>query len=473
MPSDCTALKRYEQVADHLRGLIAAGTYGVEDRLPAVRPLSSQMGVSITTVLEAYRLLEDQGLVQARPQSGYYVSGPAPRACEPADLRMEEPVPVGMGETLVRFLRDLHREHLIQFGAACPNPDLLPTARLARCLARVARDHEKLGNSYDLPPGCEALRIQIARRAQASGCGVGPEEVLLTLGCQEALYLCLQAICQPGDTVVVESPTFYGHLQAIEMLGLKALEIPSDPVSGMSMLALRQALEDCPVKAILVSPSFSNPTGSCLSDEQKRHLLDLTRAQQIPIIEDDIFGELSHSPQRPRALRSFDREDRVLLCSSFSKTLAPGYRVGWILTSQRYRSRLLQLKTFSNLGSPVLPALAIADFLSNGGFDHHLRACRKTYARLVHGMAERVLQLFPPGTTVTRPRGGFVLWVQLPPGSPDLTQVYSQALQRGLTFGPGPLFSARGRFSQCLRLCAPYWGPQTETALARLAELLF
>lgn len=469
MRAEATVLHRYERVANHVRYLIESGTYTAEQKLPSVRALSEQLRVSVTTVLEAYRMLEDQGHVEARPQSGYYVAPPQGTLKPIAHSEPCDPVDVGMGEFLMRHLRDFQRPELVQFGSACAAPELLPTARLARAMARISK--EGGGNSYDLPPGCEALRIQIARRSLPMGCLVRPDEVMLTLGCQEALSLCLRATCQPGDTVAVESPTFYGHLQAIEMLGLKVLELPSDPVHGISLAALRQSLEEVRLGAVLLCTNYSNPTGSSLSDADKEELLEILAQREVPLIEDDIFGELSHLPKRPRAARAFDRRDLVLLCSSFSKTLAPGYRVGWVLAGPRFMPRLQQLKLFSNLASPLLPALAIADFLGSNGYDHHLRQMRRTYAAQVHQMAEATLRYFPAGTRVTRPRGGFVLWVQLPEQI-DTRPIYGKAVQAGLTFGPGPIFSARSRFKNCLRLCAPYWSPRTEPYLARLGELL-
>lgn len=471
MSMPASVLHRYEQVAAHLRHLIESGTYSSMQKLPSVRSLSGQLHVSITTVLEAYRVLEDEGLVEARPQSGYYVNAPGLVARVERQERIEDPVDVGMGEFLMRYLRDFQRRDLVQFGCACPNPEQLPSARLARCLAKVSRELGPAGNLYDIPPGCEALRVQIARRALQAGCAVGPEEVMLTLGAQEAITLCLLATCKAGDTVAVETPTFYGHLQAIEMLGLKAVEIPSDPVHGVSLASLRQALEDVPIKAMLLCTSYSNPTGASLSDEDKHELLEILGRHEIPLIEDDIFGDLSHAQHRPHAARAFDRRDLVLLCSSFSKTLAPGYRVGWVLAGPRYMARLHQLKLFSNLGSPMLPALAISEFLSTGAFEHHLRQCRRLYARQVCQMADAVERCFPQGTTVTRPRGGFVLWVELPQGY-DIRLFYPKAIELGLTFGPGPIFSARGRFRNCLRLCAPYWNPAAEPMLWKFAGLL-
>lgn len=466
-------LHRYEQVAAHVRQLVENGAYTTGQKLPSVRSLSQQLQVSITTVLEAYRSLEDQLLVEARPQSGYYVSPPQATPVAPAvDLECAEPTPVGTGEFFMQHLRNQRRSDLIQFGTADPNPDDLPVLRLAKTLAKVAREHARAVVSYDIPPGCEELRVQIARRALQARCVVSPDEVMLTLGAQEAIMLCLRATCQAGDTVAVESPTYYGFLQTIESLGLRVVEIPSDPNHGISLTALQQTLDDVPVRAVLLSTTHSNPNGSTLSDSDKEALVDMLGARDIPLIEDDVFGELSFTPKRPRAARSYDKRDLVLLCSSFSKTLSPGFRVGWVLAGPRWMPRLQQLKLFSNLGSPLLPALALSEFLTTSGFEHHLRRARRQYAAQVHGMADAIVRLFPPGTRVTRPKGGFVLWVQLPQEH-DMIAAYTRAVVQGMTIGPGPIFSARGRFRNCFRLCAPFWTPQTEPMLVRLAERVF
>lgn len=461
--------KRYEKVANHIRHLVETGTFTSQDKLPSVRTLGRQLQVSLTTVLEAYRLLEDQGLIEARPQSGYYVRArvqPAPPLEErPACV----PTAVGMADFLTRFLKDFQRRDLLQFGSACPCPSQVPTDRLAKTLAKVVRELPLECNSYDLPPGCEPLRAQIARRSLEAGCVVAPEDVVLTIGCQEALYLCLRATCQPGDTVAVESPTFYGHLQAIERLGLKALEIPAHPVTGMSLAALRLALDEVPVKAVLCSPSYSNPTGSCLADADKQELVEMLARRQIPLIEDDIFGELGFTARRPRAAKAWDKEGLVLLCSSFSKTLAPGYRVGWAIPG-RYTNRVIMDKTFCNLASPALPALAINAFLANGGFDHYLRQVRRLYARRLHGLAEAVTRWFPTGTEVTRPVGGFVVWITMPEHV-DAMALYDRAVREGITLAPGPMFSARGRYRSCIRLSASYLDPEREHAVRRVGEL--
>lgn len=474
---------RYRQVADHLRHLIVSGTYPPLQKLPSVRKLSQQLEVSATTVVEAYRLLEDQGLVQVRPQSGYYVCSPEPPDTAPgqapptgreaSDLvrQVVSPINVSMGDFLVRHLREFRRPDLVPFGDACPNPDQLPTQQLARAIAKVSKQAGFCGNNYDVPPGCDPLRAQIARRALQSGCVVSPDEVMLTLGCQEALSLCLRAVCQTGDAVAVESPTFYGHLQAIEMLGLRAVEIPSAPVRGISFAALSQAINDFPIRALIVCTQFSNPTGASHNDQDLQELLGILARREIPLIEDDTFGDLAHSPVRPHVAKAFDTADRVLLCSSFSKTMAPGYRLGWVIAGPRYMNRLHQLKLFSNLASPALPALAVNQFLLSGGFDRHLRQMRLHVALQVRQMSAAILEHFPKGTRVSQPRGGYILWVELPEHY-DTRLLYAKAIQLGLTISPGPIFSARGRFHNCMRLSATYWSKENAPLITALGHHL-
>jgi len=463
--------KLYEEIAKQVSHLIDRGTFRPGDRIPSVRKLSHQQKISITTVLEAYRLLENRGLIEARPQSGYFVRARFPTL--PAEPEISKPsqgpTRVSMGELVMMVLRDTHHPKLLQLGAAIPSPELLPTDKLNRTLSAMGRRHGVRGNSYDVPPGCQELRIQIARRALTAGCALTPDEVVTTSGCQEAIVLALRATCGPGDTVAIESPTFYGALQAMEMLGLRALEIPTHPRDGISLEALSSAIQGRPIRACLLIPNFSNPLGSCMPDRKKRELVELLSAYEIPLIEDDIYGDLSFSPERPKVAKAFDKKGLVLLCSSFSKTLAPGYRVGWVAPG-RFKSEVERLKLVSNIGTVLLPQLAIAEFLANGGYDHHLRRIRRIYARQVALMAQAVSKFFPEGTRVTRPSGGFILWVELPEHV-DSLELYELAVKSGITFAPGPIFSAEQKYRNFIRLNAARWSEKVEDALARLGQL--
>lgn len=460
----------YEQVAQQLVRQIEDGTFSPGERIPSIRQLSRRQAVSVATILEAYRLLEDQGWIEPRPQSGYFVSahaGNRPAEPEPTSPGLD-PTQVSIGELSIRVLRDSHDPALVQLGAAAPNPALLPIDRLQRLAGALGREFPERVAAYDAPPGCKELRIQIARRSLEAGCELRPEDIVTTTGCQEALVLCLRAVCRPGDTVAIESPIYYGVLQAIQSLGLNALELPTHPQDGLSLDALRRALDQHPIRACIIS-NFNNPLGSCMPEEARRELVALLAARDVPLIEDDVYGELCGGTSRPRTAKAFDQHGLVLLCSSVSKTLAPGYRVGWVAPG-RFFSEVEHLKVFNSFATVTLTQLAVAEFLRTGGYDRHLRRVRSVYAQQVAQMAQAVGKHFPAGTRVTRPSGGFVVWVQLPP-EVDALQLYQHALQHGVTFAPGPIFSAGGGYRNFLRLNAAVWSDEVQRAVAQLGRL--
>lgn len=463
--------KLYENVAHHLTELIESGVYNYGERVPSVRELSRDLEVSTTTVVEAYRLLEDQGILEARPQSGYYVRLHEVDAHIPQEAcpQPHDPVPVTVSDRLMGLLRDQQQPELVGLSRADAAPDLLPVAALQKCVASAVRESDCL-TEYDPPPGCRELRQAVAKRAALAGCHFSADDVVLTNGAQEALTLCLRAVCSPGDVVAIESPTFFGQLQAIEMLGLRVLEIPSDPKSGMSLDALQLALDQMPVKAIVATPSHSNPSGSCMPVPARQSLVEMAARAQVALIEDDVYGELGYGLQRLPAAKAFDRAGTVLYCSSLSKTLVPGYRLGWAVPG-RYREAVRQLKTLTNLASPSVLALGVSRYLQGAAFDRVLRPMRREYARRSRAMRETVLAHFPPGSRVSDPRGGFVLWVELPLGLSTL-DLYPIARAEGIVYAPGPLFSASGRYQHCMRLNASTWGVREQRAVERLGLLL-
>ncbi len=454
----------------HVGWLIEQGTLPAGGRVPSVRQLSQQQGVSISTVVQAYRLLEDRGLIEGRPQSGYYVRATTPEPwVAPARDATPDPTALSAAELMLMVLRDIGDPRLVPLGAAVPDAALLPAAKLHRLLTTLSRRCPERGVAYDAPAGCLELRVQVARRALATGCTLTPDDIVTTNGCQEALNLALQAVCQPGDAVAVESPTYYGLLQAIETLGLRAVEIPTHPQEGISLSALRYALAETPLRAAVVMSNFSNPLGTCLTDERKRALVALLSEHDVPLIEDDIYGDLCFGAERPRVAKAYDTRGLVLLCSSFSKTLAPGYRVGWIAAG-RYQARVEQLKMARNLATATLPQLAIAEFLANGSYDYHLRTMRRAYARQVAAVVGAVRQYFPSGTRVVEPAGGMVVWVELP-AAVDARVLYARARAAGISVAPGPLFSAKARYRSCVRLSAAGWSRPIARALRTLGAL--
>jgi len=461
----------YEKVANEITRLIDSGTFSPGDRIPSVRNLNKQMRVSIATVMEAYRLLEDRRLIECRPQSGYYVLSATPRKDAEIELSnpSSRPAKVSVSDLVMMILKDGGNPKLVQLGAAVPNPELLPADRINRAMSAVTRRHRIKNISYEFVAGYDGLRTQIARRALTAGYAITPDDIIITSGCQEAIILALRVICKPGDTVAIESPTYYNFLQAIEMMGLKALEIPTHPRDGIAIDALQYAIEHNRISACLCITSFNNPLGSCMPDERKKELVELLASHDIPLIEDDIYGDISFSAQRPKTAKAFDKKDNVILCSSFSKTIAPGYRIGWTAPG-RFRREIERMKSVTNLAAATPQQIALAEFLANGGYDHHLRKIRRLYARHVHLISESLLRHFPEGTKISRPAGGYVLWLELPQQI-DSLELYERAIKKGISFAPGPIFSSRQKYRNFLRLNAANWTDDVQDAIKTLGSL--
>lgn len=473
-------MKRYERHADAIAQLIHSGALRPGDRVPSVREASRTRGISPSTVFEAYYLLEAQGLIHARPRSGYYVSAQLPAApgAHPAEPLPSRSAPTSTGvaiSELVFEVLGLAREReLVPLGSAFPGLELFPLERLARCLASGMRKLDPWSIVQSLPPGDERLRQQIALRYGLHGSAVDAEQIIVTNGAMEALNLCLEAVTRPGDVVVVESPTFYAALQALERLNLQALEIATHPRDGIDLNALAEALArqppHQPVKACWLMPSFQNPLGSLMPEDKKRELVALLARHGVPLIEDDVYGELHFAPQRPPPAKAFDGQGLVMHCSSFSKSLAPGYRVGWVAAG-RFATAVQRLKLMTTLSAATPSQQALSEYLAQGGYDRHLRQLRRSLAQQQAVALAAVARHFPPGTRVSRPEGGYFLWVELP-AQVDALQLHRQALQHGISLAPGQIFSADRRFAHCVRI--NYGHPaqsRFEAALATVGAL--
>lgn len=464
---------RYEELARFVTDLVGAGTLGPGVRLPSLRQISIQRRVSLSTALQAYRLLEDRGIIEARPQSGYYVTRESTAGRElPAPSRpSSRATSVAIPEILIRLLEHAADPKLVPLGCAVPSAELLAAGRLDRYLARAARTKGQDHNVYTVARGDPLLRREIARRALAWGHALAPEDIAITCGCTEALSLALQAVTRPGDVVALESPTYFGVLHLLQALGLRALELPTDAVTGVDVAALERAVAGEGVQACLLSSSFNNPLGGTIPDQSKMAVLDLLARHQVPLIEDDVYGDIYFGAERPKPFMAFDRSGGTIYCSSFSKTIAPGYRIGWIATG-RHMQAVLERKLALTLSGPALPQAAFADFLSSGGYDNHLRRIRRVFEDNLDQMTRLIHRVFPAGTRVTRPGGGFVLWLELP-GAIDTRTIFDQAIAAGISFAPGEVFSAGGRYRNCMRLSGGYaWDARTATALERLGEMV-
>ncbi len=450
---------KYEQLADEMAELIRSGTFRPGDRIPSIRQMSRRKQVSVSTVMQAYCALEARGLIETRPRSGIFVRTALPRLMPEPRISSPEPDParVTVEEMVRMIILDAFNPDLVPLGAAYPSPDLMATGKLARLQAAIARRKGEKSGMYALPPqGALPLRVQIAQRAAAVGCRIRPDELVLTTGCAEAVSLCLRAACRPGDIVAIESPICFDVLQCIEALELRALEIPTHPRNGIRLETLEFAIEHNPVRACIVISNFNNPLGSCIPEERKQALVALLAKHEIPLIENDIFGDIHFGPDRPGICKSYDQKGLVMLCSSFSKTICPGCRVGWVAAG-RLLKRIEWLKYTSTMVSATLPQLAFAEFLASGACEQHLRRIRRTYERRVAAMIQVVERSFPEGTRVTRPSGGFLLWLQLPENA-DAFEVYRRSLQSGIAVTPGHIFSSSDHYQDFIRLNAAHGG---------------
>jgi len=441
----------YVNLAELLGTRIEQGFYRPGDRLPSVRALSIEHGVSLSTVQQAYRMLEDNGLATPKPKSGYFVPVSRELPELPAVGRpAQRPVDISQWDQVLELIRAVPRKDVVQLGRGMPDittPTLKP---LLRGLAQLSRRQDMPGLYYDNIHGNLGLREQIARLMLDSGCQLSPGDLVVTTGCHEALSTSIRSICEPGDIVAVDSPSFHGAMQTLKGLGMKALEIPTDPLTGISLQALELALEQWPIKAIQLTPNCNNPLGYIMPESRKRGLLTLAQRFDVAIIEDDVYGELSYTYPRPRTIKSFDEDGRVLLCSSFSKTLAPGLRIGWVAPG-RYLERVLHMKYISTGSTAPQPQIAIAEFLKSGHFEPHLRRMRSQYQRNRDAMIDWVTRYFPAGTRASRPQGSFMLWVELPEGF-DTLKLNRVLLDQGVQIAVGSIFSASGKYRNCLRM---------------------
>ncbi len=463
-------MKLYQQVADEIAAMIDSGVLRPGERLASVRQQRARRGISASTVFQAYELLVARGLVVARARSGFYVAAragaPEPAPSAPTGAASA----VDVSELVFAVLEAGRARSMVPFGSAFPSPLLFPLPKLARALSGAMRALDPWQTVSDLGDGNAELRRQIALRYQHDGAQVASDDIVITNGAMEALNLCLQVVTRPGDTVLIESPCFYAALQALERLGLKALEIATHPRDGIDLAALAEVLERHRPQACWLMTSFQNPLGSLMPDQKKRALVDLLAAHAIPLIEDDVYGELYFGAHRPALSKAYDREGLVLHCSSFSKCLAPGYRIGWTVPG-RFTQQVARLKLSSSLAAPTPSQLALSTYLAQGGIERHLRQLRRALASQQSAMLAGLVEHFPAGTRVTRPQGGYFLWVVMPDGV-DALALHRSAAQQGIGIAPGPMFSSQRGFANCIRLNYGHpWDARQAQALAVLGQL--
>ncbi|HEY5672878.1 MAG TPA: PLP-dependent aminotransferase family protein [Malonomonas sp.] len=462
---------RYRAVEKHLLALVASKALLPGEKLPSLRQLSNQLKVSISTISQAYLELEKRGILEARERSGFYLSASAMQLPQPASRPRPALVPtVSKRRDLIqKVLEALGNRELLPFGVVCPAEELLPAKILARITAATLRSNPTQMLDYAPVNGNLELRQQNARRAMEAGISVSPDEVLITSGAMEGVSIALRALTRPGDNVLIQSPSYFCFLQLLENCGLRAIEIPSAS-GGIDPRDVQKAIEQFDIRAAILVPNFNNPDGSLTSDAAKQQIVALLAERNIPLVEDDVYGDLYFGEQRPTTCKSFDRQGNVLLCSSYSKTITPGYRVGWMIPGRHY-AKVLDIKTSTNICSAAPTQLAIATFLREGYYERHLRRLRNAVKQQMEALLLSLHRHFPADTRASFPEGGAAIWVELP-RQIDAVDYFYQARQLGIGLAPGTIFSTQDKYNNFIRLsCTGIWNAQLEQGVAQLGQL--
>ncbi|MFJ3045837.1 PLP-dependent aminotransferase family protein [Herbaspirillum chlorophenolicum] len=467
----------YRKLAEHYQGAIQAGTLVVGDRMPSVRDLMRQHQVSLSTSLQTLRHMEEGGWLEARPRSGYFVRQPRRSAIrpvqEPKSLMAIDPAQyVGIHEKVSKYiaLRQKCAPRIDLSGMTCA-PELYAVDTLKQAAMRALREHPELLTSAMPHNGNQGFRQAVARRALNAGMRIDADEVVVTHGCIEALNLALRAVAGPGDTIAVESPTYFGLLQALENLGMRALEIPTSPHTGISAEALELAVRTYGnIKAVVVVPNLQNPLGCIMPDVNKDKLVRLCEELHLPLIEDDAYTELADGNVAPSTLKSRDRSGNVIYCASLNKVLAPGMRLGW-MNGGRWHERVMMLKFTHTRANEEWTQITAADFLASPAYDRHLRRLRELLKEQRERMAESIAAYFPEGTRLTVPSGGVGMWVELP-SQVCSQRLFEQALVEGVGVSPGAIFSNSNRYGHFLRICCGHpFTRELDQALRQLGQI--
>ena len=463
----------YQELADSIENMIRSGVYGAGTRMPSIRAFSRERGVSISTSVRTFHELERRGMVQATPRSGYFAVDQHESVGLPAMARAsEQPLLASSGSGVQRILEAADEIGIVDFATARPASDMLPDRELLRASRQAWKMERRRLMRPAYPPGIEELRVQVAKRLAKADCRVSPDELIITQGCQAAMALALRMLTKPGDVVAVEAPTHYGILELVKQLGLKALPIPTDPSYGISMNALELACQQWEVKAFIVVPNFSNPLGYCMYDVCKQRIVGVARRYGVAVIEDEVFGELRENHQRLSPIKRWDEEGHVYYCGSISKMFGSGFRVGWLTVPRDRLQQAREIQYAHTVSVDMHAQLATAKLLESANIDRFLNHASVEYNRRTAILARHVENSFPAGTRISRPRGGYLLWVELAEGI-DTFEVLDVALQKGISFAPGKLFSVDNQFGNCLRLNASEINARVaEKALIRLGKLL-
>jgi DNA-binding transcriptional MocR family regulator len=473
----------YLQIRNQLREMILDGTLGEGSRLPPERKMAAALGVNRSTVVNAYRELTADGLVEAhvgrgttvcRPpllpttQPPDHLSSPPPNHLTVHPLVWNEyfvPRPEGGRDPLLRDLMALlTRPDTISFAAGIPAPELYPLDDFRQAMTHVL---DSMGQTLLQPcpvEGYYPLRQTIARRMAGRGATVRAENILIVTGSQQGLDLIARAFLRAGDEVVMETPSYLGALQIFGAAGARLLSVPLDE-EGMRLDVLENILIRYRPKLIYTLPTFQNPSGRTMALRRRLRLLELARRHRVPIVEDDPYGELYYTEQPPSPLLALDQDGYVIYLSTFSKILFPGLRLGWVAAPRPVLERLSQIKQLADLHCSTLIQGAVHEFCQKGALDKHLDHVRDLYRQRRDAMLTALRQAQdtalaehgPAGLEWDEPQGGFNLWCQLPPGL-KARQLMIEAARQSVALVPGEVFYPDGGGQEEMRLnfsCPP------------------
>lgn len=460
----------YTEIAERIAAQIRNGILKTGDKLPSVRMLCREHQVSMNTAKRVFLELESQSLVESKPQSGYFVSRlmsvklPLPEVSRPSLIaNNDEP-----DELISRVYENMGKKGITFFSIGIPSGDLLPQAKLKKEIINATRELKDGGTEYEELQGNLKLRRMIAIRSLQWGGNFNETDLVTTNGGMNALSFCLMALGKPGDTIAIESPCYPGILQLANGLGLKVLELPTHPTTGIEIEALKKVIPQ--INLCLLIPNFNSPLGSCMPDENKKEIVKLLSENGIPLIEDDVYGDLYFGTSRPKCCKSFDKDGNVLYCSSISKTLAPGYRVGWIAPG-RYKDKILKLKLLHSTSSISIVNEAVANFLKSGRYEKHLQQMRKALQNNYQNYVQTIAESFPEGTKTSRPQGGLSLWVEFDKKI-QTTGLYDLAIKQNISIAPGRMFTLQDQFQNCMRLCIGLpWSEEIRLQLRQVGSL--
>ncbi|MFL9831475.1 PLP-dependent aminotransferase family protein [Flavobacterium sp. ST-87] len=461
----------YLKIARIIEEQIHIGSLKTGEKLPSIRTVQKIYGISINTVKQAFLELESKSLIESKPKSGYYVSNffdtrLALPSISKLHLSDKEKTPEDLISKVFNTLTD---KNITQFSLGVTDKSMLPIAKLNKGINKVLRQLDDSGTGYEPAQGNLNLRRNVAKWSFTWGGNLTEKDIVTTSGALNALFYALITVTKPGDTVAIETPLYFGILQMIKSLGLHIIELPTHPVTGVSLEDLKKVLPQ--ISACCFVTNFNNPLGSCMPEENKKEVVRLLTQHNIPLIEDDLYGDLFFGASRPKPCKAFDKEGIVMWCGSVSKTLAPGYRVGWVAPG-KFKNKLIRKKLLHTISSPPLYQEVIADFMEHGRYEHHLRGLRNTLYSNYLQFQRTIEEHFPENTKISKPQGGFVLWLELDPKI-DTALLFDIAIQQKIGFAPGRMFTQHDQYNNCMRLnFGLKWDDKVENSLKKLGLLI-